>query len=163
MGAKVRPANVSPGMERSSMAGRGRGIGRRVEATVLVVLMLFGAFSLWTLIPLGWLWIGSQLVGTQEPRLWAYALVLAGIVISVIVVAKLLSLMNRRFLAIRPPDDDEYSPTKIPMPWLESMRDERHSQRATVLDLVLVASAVMAAIALFVWFVVLAESPLPGA
>ena len=135
---------------------------RRIESGLLVTLMLLGAFSLWTLIPLGWLWIGSQLVGTQEPRLWAYALVLAGIVISVVVVAKLLSIMNHRFLAIRPVDEDEYQPTKIPMPWLESMRDQHHSQRATVLDLVLVASAVMAGVALFVWFVVLAESPLPG-
>jgi len=136
-------------------------VTRRVESAILVTLMLFGAFSLWTLIPLGWLWIGSQLVGTQEPRLWAYFLVLVGIVISVIVVAKLLSLMNGRLLAIR--GDNDESSRKIPLPWLESMRDERHSQRATVLDLVLVASAVMAAIALFVWFVVLAESPLPGA
>jgi hypothetical protein len=43
------------------------------------------------------------------------------------------------------------------------MRDERHQTRATVLDSVLVASAVMAAIALFIWFVILAESPLPNA
>jgi hypothetical protein len=150
-------------MERSSIAGRGRGVTRRIESAILVALMLFGAFSLWTLIPLGWLWIGSQLVGTQEPRLWAYALVLAGIVISVIIVAKLLALMNRRFLAIQPPEEDEYQPTKIPLPWLESMRDQHHSQRTSVLDLVLVASAVMAGIALFIWFVILAESPLPGA
>ena len=135
---------------------------RRIESAILVALMLFGAFSLWTLIPLGWLWIGSQIVGTQEPVLWAYALVLAGIVVSVIVVAKLLALMNRRFLSIQPDDPEDYQ-RKIPLPWLESMRDERHHQRATVLDLVLVASAVMAGAALFIWFVVLAESPLPGA
>lgn len=148
-------------MERTSVAERGRSVTRRIESAILVALMLFGAFSLWTLIPLGWLWIGSQLVGTQEPRLWAYFLVLVGIVISVIVVAKLLSILNHRFLVIQP-EREEYQP-KIPLPWLESMRDTQHHQRATVLDLVLVASAVMAGIALFVWFVVLAESPLPGA
>ena len=150
-------------MERTSVAERGRTVTRRIESAVLVALMLFGAFSLWTLIPLGWLWIGSQLVGTQEPRLWAYFLVLVGIVISVIIVAKLLAIMNHRYLAIQPSVDEEYAPTKIPLPWLESMRDQHHSQRASVLDLVLVASAVMAGIALFIWFVVLAESPLPGA
>ena len=149
-------------MERSSIAQRGRGVTRRIESAILVALMLFGAFSLWTLIPLGWLWIGSQLVGTQEPKLWAYFLVLVGIVISVIIVAKLLSVMNHRFLSIQPADDDDYQPTKIPLPWLESMRDQHHSQRTTVLDLVLVVSAVMAGVALFIWFVVLAESPLPG-
>ena len=149
-------------MERTSVADRGRSVTRRVESAILVSLMLFGAFSLWTLIPLGWLWIGSQIVGTQEPVLWAYALVLAGIVISVIIVAKLLALMNGRFLAIQPSEDHEYQP-KIPLPWLESMRDQRHHTRTSVLDLVLVASAVMAGVALFIWFVVLAESPLPGA
>jgi hypothetical protein len=149
-------------MERTSIAERGRSVTRRVESAILVALMLIGAFSLWTLIPLGWLWIGSQVVGTQEPKLWAYFLVLVGIVISVIIVAKLLSLLNHRFLSIQGPSEEEYSP-KIPLPWLESMRDERHAQRATVLDMVLVVSAVMAGIALFVWFVVLAESPLPGA
>jgi hypothetical protein len=147
-------------MERSSLAQRGRGATRRIESVVIVAVMLFGAFSLWTLIPLGWLWIGSQLVGTQEPRLWAYFLVLVGIVISVIVVAKILSALNRRFLAIQ--GDEDYRP-KIPLPWMESMRDERHSTRATMLDIVLVASAVMAGVAMLVWFLILAESPLPGA
>jgi hypothetical protein len=158
---RVADANVWPGMERSSLAQRSRGVTRRIESVILIALMLLGAFSLWTLIPLGWLWIGSQLVGTQEPRLWAYLVVLFGIVISVIVVGKLLSVMNRRFLAINA-HDSEYRP-KIPLPWLESMRDERHQQRATVLDMVLVASAVMAGIAMLLWFLVLAESPLPGA
>jgi len=147
-------------MERSSLAQRGRGATRRIETFVIVAVMLVGAFSLWTLIPLGWLWIGSQLVGTQEPRLWAYFLVLVGIVVSVIVVAKILSALNRRFLAIKGGDD--YKP-KIPLPWMESMRDERHSERATMLDMVLVASAVMAGIAMLIWFLVLAQSPLPSA
>ena len=132
---------------------------RRLEAGFLVAVMLVGAFSLWTVVPLGWLWIGSQIVGTQEPRLWAYFVVLVGIVVSVIVIAKILSALNRRVMALR--GGEEFRPTKIPLPWLESMRDERHSQRASVLDSVLVASAVMAGIAAFVWFVVFAGSPLP--
>lgn len=134
---------------------------RRLEAGILVALMLVGAFSLWTLIPLGWLWIGSQIVGTQEPRLWAYFVVLVGIVVSVIVVAKILAALNRRVIAIR--GGEGYRPTKIPLPWLESMRDERHSQRATTLDLVLVSSAVLAGIAMLVWFVGFSGSPVPNA
>jgi hypothetical protein len=135
-------------------------MGRRLEAGLIVAVMLVGAFSLWTVIPLGWLWIGSQLVGTQEPRLWAYFLVLVGIIVSVAAMGKILAVLNRRWLAIK--GGDSYRP-KIPLPWLESMRDQRHSQRATMLDMVLVASALMAGIALMVWFFVLAESPLPGA
>ena len=132
---------------------------RRLEAGLIVAIMLVGAFSLWTVIPLGWLWIGSQLVGTQEPRLWAYFVVLVGIVVSVIAVAKILAALNRRFLALK--GDEEYR-SKIPLPWMESMRDEQHSQRATVLDLVLVASAIMAGLAMLLWFFVAAQSPLPG-
>ena len=133
---------------------------RRLEAGLIVTIMLIGAFSLWTVIPLGWLWIGSQIVGTQEPRLWAYFVVLVGIVISVVAVAKVLSLLNRRFLSIK--GDDSYK-AKIPLPWMESMRDEHHARRASVLDMVLVASAVMAGIAMLAWFFIAAESPLPGA
>jgi hypothetical protein len=133
---------------------------RRLEAGLLVCVMLVGAFSLWTVVPLGWLWIGSQIVGTQEPRLWAYFVVLVGITASVVVIAKALAALNRRVMVLR--GGEGFRPTKIPMPWLESMRDERHSQRASVLDLVLVASAVLAVIALLIWFVGFAGSPVPN-
>jgi hypothetical protein len=132
---------------------------RRLEAGIIIVVMLVGAFSLWTVVPLGWLWIGSQIVGTQEPQLWAYAVVLMGIVISVIVIAKILAALNRRVLELR--GGDEFRPTKIPVPWLESMRDERHAQRATVLDSVLVISAVLAGVAMLIWFLFFAGSPVP--
>lgn len=134
-------------------------MGRRLEAGLIVAAMLVGAFSLWTVIPLGWLWIGSQLVGTQEPQLWAYVLILIGIILSVAAMGKLLAVLNRRWLAIK--GGDSYRP-KIPLPWLESMRDQRHRQRATMLDMVLVTSALVAGVVLLIWFFVLAESPLPG-
>jgi hypothetical protein len=133
---------------------------RRLEAGLLVCVMLVGAFSLWTVVPLGWLWIGSQIVGTQEPRLWAYFVVLAGIVVSVVVIAKVLAALNRRVMVLR--GGEGFRPTKIPMPWLESMRDERHSHPVGVLDSVLVASAVLAVIALLIWFVGFAGSPVPN-
>jgi hypothetical protein len=133
---------------------------RRLGAGILVTVMLVGAFSLWTVVPLGWLWIGSQIVGTQEPQLWAYVVVLIGIVISVIVIAKILTALNRLVIELR--GGEGFRPTKIPLPWHESMRDERHSQRATVLDSVLVASAILAGIAMLIWFLVFAGSPVPN-
>jgi hypothetical protein len=133
-------------------------MARRLQGGLIIALMLIGGFSLWTVIPLGWLWIGSQVVGTQEPKLWAYMLVLAGIIVSVIAVGKILAVLNGRFLSLQ---GENYSP-KMPLPWLESMRDQRHSQRATVLDMVLVASALLAGAALLVWFLLLAGSPLPS-
>jgi hypothetical protein len=137
-----------------------RSLIRGPLSALLVALMLLGCLALWIGVPLGWLWIGSQIVGTQEPRLWAYFVVLVGIVTSVIVIAKILSALNRRVMALR--GGEGFRPTKIPLPWMESMRDERHTQSASVLDSVLVASAVMAAIALFVWFVGFSGSPVPN-
>jgi hypothetical protein len=145
--------------EREHLLSAG-GMTRRLETGFLVCLMLVGAFSLWTVVPLGWLWIGSQIVGTQEPRLWAYFVVLVGIVLSVIVIATVLSALNRRVIAVR--GGEGFRPTKIPLPWLESMRDERHHQSAGVLDSVLVASAVLAAIAMLIWFLGFAGSPVPS-
>ena len=136
-------------------------MARRIESALIVGVMLVGAFSLWTVIPLGWLWIGSQLVGTQEPRLWAYFLVLVGIIISVVIVAKILAALNRRWVALQGLIED--FDRKIPMPWMESMRDERHTHRETILDRVLVASALMAGFAALLWFFIAAESPLPSA
>lgn len=120
--------------------------------------MAIGGFSLWTVIPLGWIWLGSQLSDTQQPRLSSYVLILAGIVASVLAVAKGLSALNRRFIAVTGTEQG----TRVPLPWMQSMRDERRAVRATALDIVLVASAALAVVALAVWFFVAAGSPLPS-
>jgi hypothetical protein len=65
-------------------------VTRRLEAGALIALMPAGSVALWIGIPLGWLWLGSQLVETQQPQFGPYLLVLAGIVASILVVALVL-------------------------------------------------------------------------
>ncbi len=55
----------------------------RVAAAFVALLMLLLALSLWTAIPLAWLWIGSQLAATQFPSMGPYAVVLGGVVLAV--------------------------------------------------------------------------------
>jgi hypothetical protein len=134
-------------------------VARRLYAGLLLTLMAIGGFSLWTVIPIGWIWMVSQLSESQQPKLSSYLLILVGIVGSVFVVAKMLAALNHRFLAVTGREEGE----RIPLPWMQSMRDERRSLRATALDIVLVASAVLAVVALVIWFFVAAGSPLPSA
>jgi hypothetical protein len=131
---------------------------RRLRATMLLSLMTIGAFSIWTVVPLGWIWIGSHIANTQQPQLSAYFIVLCGIVISVFAIGKGLAMLNRRYLKLMGGDDE----VKIPLPWMRSMRDEERHLRATALDVVLVSSAGLAVLAMVIWFFVLAGSPLPG-
>jgi hypothetical protein len=133
-------------------------IPRRLHSGLLLVLMAIGSFSLWTVVPLGWIWIASQLTNTQQPHFSSYMLVLFGIVASVFVIAKGLAALNRRYLALSGTEEG----TRIPLPWMRSMRDEQRAIRATALDIVLVTSAVVAILCMVVWFFVIAGSPLPG-
>lgn len=132
--------------------------GRRLYAALLVALMAIGSFSLWTVVPLGWIWIASQLTDTQQPQLSQYILVLFGIIATVFVIAKCLGALNRRFIALTGLDDG----TRVPLPWMRSMRDEHRAIRASALDIVLVASALLAIVTMLVWFFVAAGSPLPS-
>lgn len=136
----------------------GTGPFRRLELAAIVLLMLIGGFSLWTVIPLGWLWIGSQLSETQQAELGAYMLVLGGVIASYFAVGFGLAALNRRFIRLTGSTEEP----RIPLPWHQSMRDERRDSRATVLDVVLVASALLAILTMAVWFFLLAGSPLPS-
>ncbi len=133
--------------------------GRRLYAGFLLALMALGSFSLWTVVPLGWIWIASQLTDTQQPQLSQYMLVLFGIIATVFVIAKCLGALNRRFVALTGMEDG----TRVPMPWMRSMRDQPLTVRASALDIVLVASALLAILSMLVWFFVEAGSPLPNA
>ena len=84
----------------------------------IFVAMLLAALSLWTAIPLGWLWIGSKVADTQFPSMGPYAVVAFGILISVLVVAWMIGRLNRLYM-------ESPAPRLAPMRpgWMKSMRD----------------------------------------
>jgi hypothetical protein len=118
--------------------------------------MLLCALSLWTAIPLAWLWIGSQVAATQFPSLGPYAVVFFGVVFSILLVTWLLGLMNELYLKLT----GTHSVEPIRLGWLRSMRDSQIRQAPTLLETVIVGSVIIAAIALTIWFFLYAGSPL---
>lgn len=126
-------------------------------AGLVAFAMLLAALSLWTIIPLIWLWIGSQLAATQFPSMGPYAIVLFGVIASILVVAWLIGLMNELYLKLTGVRDV----APIRLGWMKSLRDSAKTQEPpTVLETVIVGSVVLAAIAMLAWFFVLAGSPI---
>ncbi len=60
------------------------GLSKKAAAAFLIVAMSVAALFLWVGIPIGWLWIGSQLVSSSQPSMGPYAVVAIGIVASVL-------------------------------------------------------------------------------
>ncbi|MGE5407448.1 MAG: hypothetical protein ACM3NV_02435 [Syntrophothermus sp.] len=132
---------------------------RGVAAGVVFVAMLLAAFSLWTAIPLSWVYIGSKVSHTQFPSSGPYAVVAVGIIASVLVVAWLIGRLNRLYIRIT--GTNRLGPMRPT--WLRSMRDTAPVRGSvTVVEACLMASVMLAALALTVWFFLLAGSPLPN-
>jgi hypothetical protein len=139
-------------MQRTSRASRG------IAAGFVFLAMLLAAFSLWTAIPLSWVYIGSKLSDTQFPSGGPYAVVAVGIVASILVVAWLIGRLNNLYIRIT--GTNRLGP--IRPTWLKSMRDTAPvSNSVTVVEAVLMASVMLAGLALTLWFFFLAGSPLP--
>ena len=134
------------------------GLSRKVAAALIVVAMAVAAMTLWIGIPLGWLWIGSQLVDSSQPSMGPYMVVVVGIITSVVIDALIISRLNRRYQRVT-----GTSHVRVQLPWMKSMRGEREKPReVTVLDAIMVGTVAIAGLAMLLWFVFLAGSPLPG-
>jgi hypothetical protein len=128
-------------------------------ALLLILLMAVGSIAMWLVIPLAWLWVGSQLSEGSQPSLGPYVLVLVGIPVSMVIVGKVLSTLNRAYSAIT----GRSSNVRVTPPWRRSFRDERGSgHQATVLDVVMIISVSLALTAFGVWFFAFAGSSLPS-
>jgi hypothetical protein len=133
--------------------------GQGVAAGFVFLAMLLAAFSLWTAIPLSWVYIASKLSETQFPSGGPYAVVAVGIVASILVVAWLIGRLNE--LYIRLTGTNRLGP--IRPTWLKSMRDTTPMRGSvTVVEAVLMSSVMLAALALTLWFFLWAGSPIPN-
>jgi hypothetical protein len=101
-------------------------------SAALVLLMLVGCLFLWVGVPLGWLWIGSQIQGSASLGT-ALLATMAGVVGTIVVLVMALSWLNRKHAALRQRRD-------LPNP------------RYGVLEPMLAVSAGIAAVGFAVWF-----------
>ena len=128
-------------------------------AGLVVAAMVLGAFSMWTVIPFGWIWIGSKVSQTQQPSGGPYMVVFAGIVISICAMAWILSRLNRVYVRIT---GSSRLPSRYLPAWRKSLSDERSRlQGPSVLEAVILSSVLLAGVAMAIWFFIAAGSPLP--
>jgi hypothetical protein len=133
--------------------------GRAVAAGLVFLAMLLAAFSLWTAIPLSWVYIASKVSHTQFPSGGPYAVVAVGIISSVLIVAWLIGRLNNLYIRITGTN----RLTPIRPTWLKSMRDTGGLQSSiTVVEAVLMGSVMLAGLALTIWFFLAAGSPIPN-
>ena len=133
-------------------------VGRNFAATIIVVLMIIAALSMWTAIPLGWVWVGSQVSSGQAPSGGPYMVVLVGIVVSILLISWLLGRLNRVYMHLTGTNSTE----PVRPAWLKSLRDSEQKHYPTVLETVIVTSVILAILSMTAWFFILAGSPLPS-
>jgi hypothetical protein len=125
----------------------------------LIVAMIFGALTLWVGSPALWLWIASQMTSSQQGRMGPYFVVAIGILASTVAVAFGLARLQRLYEQVT----GQEATVRVRLAWLRSLRDDRSPDtRITVLDLILVTTAVVAILTFVVWFGFFAGSSLPG-
>jgi hypothetical protein len=135
------------------------GAGRMLAAAAIFLAMLVAAFSLWTAIPLSWIYIGSKVSESQFPSEGPYMVVAVGIIVSIVFIAWLIGRLNQLYIDVT--GTNQLTPMRPT--WLKSMRDTPTARATTtVVEAVLMASVLLAALALTAWFFLLAGSPLPN-
>lgn len=136
-----------------------RSWGRNMAATVVFFAMLLAAFSLWTLIPLGWVYIASKLSHSQFPSMGPYLVVIVGIILTVLVDAWLIGRLNDLYVRVTGSNRVMQSRPN----WLKSLRDTGPIRDSvTVVEAVMMSSVLLAGVALITWFLLLAGSPIPN-
>jgi hypothetical protein len=128
-------------------------------AASLVLLMILGSLVLWLAVPLAWLWLASQIDGSLDASLKAYATVAVGVPTTMLALFWLLRQVDAAHQQIT-----GSAPSKRLAPaWRRSLSEERDLHAPTsALDTILAATAIVALIALAVWFFLFAGSPLPS-
>jgi hypothetical protein len=131
---------------------------RRMVGALLIALMAVGSVLLWIGIPVGWLYLASQLADSSQPSMGPYVLVLVGIPATMVAMGKVLAVLDRAYGRVTgvTPQGRRQSP------WHRSLRGDRRPERGrSVLDVVMVASVALALVCFAVWFFLFAGSSLP--
>ena len=109
---------------------------------ILLGMMLGAGLLLWIGVPVGWLYVGSQVQGSTNSIGAALAVMAVGVVVSILVIVPLLGWLNHKHLQLR-----------------EARGLEAHG--STALEAVMTISVFVAVIAFAVWFFLI-EGPGPS-
>jgi hypothetical protein len=134
----------------------------RLRKIAIIALMAVGGLAMWIANPVLWLWITSRLQEGTQPSMGPYVLMLAGIVLTCVAIAKGLAALNRYYARIT-----GSTPTvRVIVPWRRSLRGGRSARRETdgrlpvsVLDVIMVVSVVLAVASFSAWYFVTNPTP----
>ena len=126
----------------------------------LACVIVVGSLVFWIGIPLFWIWVAGQLID-EYPSI--YLLALAACPLTMIVWGWILYRVNAIYVERTPPPPD--APGAQRSAWLGSLSGDRRPKRgqASLLDVSMVVSVIIALTALTVWFFAFAHTtgPLP--
>ena len=113
-------------------------------------------------VPLLWIWIGSAISdarGANTVEASTAIVIAVGIILTYIGVVLIAAAIQART------QPQEPGPRHNRHPWLRSMRDEPYrpgSEKLSPVEAVFVGTAIVASIAMMIWFFAFAGSPLPA-
>ena len=133
--------------------------GTGLAKGALIALMAVGSIFLWIGIPVGWLWIGSQVQSDSgQASFGLYLGILLGIIVSMVAMGKLLQGLNGVYGRLTGSEI-----VRVRLPWHRSLRGEQEGRPPRqILDVVMVISVMAAGFVFLVWFFFFAGSSLPG-
>jgi hypothetical protein len=124
-------------------------------------LELAAAVAVGAGVPLLWIWIGSLIQGSrgaQSVEASTAVIMVVGILLTYTIV-----LIVAGAIQSRTGDEQARGPTRYP--WMRSMRDEPYrpgTSKLSPVEAVFVGTAIVASIAMMIWFFAFAGSPLPS-
>ena len=145
----------------SFLTGMDSRVKRASGKTGRVFLEIAAAVVVGAGIPLLWVWIGSQIQaarGAQAVEAGTALAMVVGILTSYVVVLFIASAIQARS------GEERESAGPVRYPWMRSMRDEPYrpgTGKLSPVEAVFVGTAIVASIAMMIWFFAFAGSPLP--
>lgn len=106
-------------------------------AVVILIAMALGSVVLWIGVPVGWLWVGSQVQGATGSVGAALGVAMVGAALSILVIAVTLGWLNNRYLGLAEARGID-------------------TRGTSMLEYVLVVTAGLAVLCFTVWFVLFA-------
>jgi hypothetical protein len=131
---------------------------RGLAAVLLILLMAVGSIAMWLVVPIGLVYLASQLQDSSQPSLGPYLVVIFGLPIGMVIIGKLLGRFDSYYHRVTGTERD----VRVQLPWMKSMRAERGSTRPfRMLNVVMVVSVSLAALCFGIWFFFFAGSSIP--
>ena len=140
----------------------GESLKQAPKTAARVVAEIAAAVLIGAGVPLLWVWIGSLIQssrGATEVEASTAIVIAIGIIVTYIGVVIIAAAIQAR---TQPP---QTGARHTRHPWLRSMRDEPYrpgTSKLSPVEAVFVGTAIVATIAMLIWFFVYAGSPLPA-